>query len=396
MNRNRRHNTLFFFALTSALFLLSACSRVTPYSQEKQAALAEGKTLHEAHFRGLEPYRAVIKNQLDASTYASNEWIPSRNSLDTVPTWSERSRWRIAIPSRTHEFYGPWLVALGKGYFEQVGLDVELVPHHRNVDPYALLESGEVDAVMEYWSSTLTQKAGAALPERSPYVAISGLFQHSPFGFFTIDTNTPPDQRSRAYLDPRAFDKSIIGLPNELLHLIGVTADRWDVSRLRMKFINGYLNATRVAQRITFIEFTELGMMKRQIEPRGYRNYSFTPVAETHSPILSGLTVVHRNRTEIDPDSILRYNWALMRATLDLIRQPAENAPIIRQLSQEKSSVDIIAEIWRIRAIHVWGFLGRPPLTMNLDNLNLDAAALLQNRRLREIDPPRLLSSPQT
>ncbi|MEM7671869.1 MAG: ABC transporter substrate-binding protein [Verrucomicrobiota bacterium] len=361
-------------------FFFGCDSGPTRYETLIAEKLADGLDRNAAHFEALEPYRREIVTHFPASRYATNEFITNPAKGYLIPEWSERASLRIKVDfARTQESHGPWIVAQHRGYFDQVGLDVELVTAERDDDFYQLLTDGEVEAFIERTGSRLIRSVfrGHAV------TAVQSLYQKNPHIFFTLDTNVPTDQKSNAVFTPEIFPGHIIGLNQENLYYIGLLRDRWDIEPLDVKYIKSRNpNSSSVLQKRVNMTEAEMGFTSALMSIHKIQNWVHFPVEDLLSPQVSWLTVFPNAYLERNPEVIRRYNWAMFRSTLDFLDDLDALKRPIRDFVEHKRHPGFIKTAWSERIPYLLGNGQNPILSIRMENLDWDAAALLQQERI--------------
>ena len=318
---------------------LSGCrGRETPADPEVEEAtnIVELPTDAE-HAQILKPYLERVKRYLPGTSYVSDEHLPSADELAAPPTFEKVESIKIGMPWIMNDENAAWYIAMDKGYFRAVGLDVELMAGGPGRDHLITLLGGVVDIAVINDSTKVPRliisRTGADV------VIVATLLRVSAGIILGLDRSIPKSSRSQRTLTPADFFGSTMGVPLNSEWVAESFKKRYRIPDDEFKIMRvGDSPEALIAGRIDF-QPAWISNQPRLLEQAGYFNWIYLRTQDYLWPQYAVTSVVTREVFENRPDLVKRYLWALYKGTLFLLERPEESADIsIRYSTQSNFS----------------------------------------------------------
>lgn len=204
----RRPFPTFFYGLLvlATLAFLSGCG---PAEGDRATAVAVVGQQTTRLDLPIEVARERVAAALPWEQYVTNTYLPTAGAEKSTKPLLERPL-RVALPWLPNDQTPALWVALGRGYFEEEGISVEVVPGGPGRDNLILALSGHVDLAIG--SSTtgiirmVTSETGGKL------VALGALQKQYPYAYIALDETIPADTRSTRELTAADFRGKTLGM----------------------------------------------------------------------------------------------------------------------------------------------------------------------------------------
>ncbi|MCR6112319.1 ABC transporter substrate-binding protein [Bacillus sp. A301a_S52] len=242
-------------------------------------------------------------------------------------------------PNAVHTYL---YVAQEKGYFEEEGLDVEIIFPANPTDPINLAATGDVTFGITYQPDIITaQQSGIPIEAVAPVVRSP--LNHIIYLDETIET--PADLEGKKVGYP--------GIPvNEVLLETMVTDAGGDSDQVELVDVGFELGSSLVTERVDAVIGAYINHEVPVLKHEGFDVQYFNPV-DFGVPSFHELVIV-TNETMIDenPSTVEAFNRAIVKGYNDMKENPAEsldilfehedqeNFPLIREVEEE--SLDIL------------------------------------------------------
>ncbi|MBC2607941.1 ABC transporter substrate-binding protein [Pelagicoccus albus] len=204
MDRSRVTTTV---ATLLAALTLFACRASKEKTNDKEAS-----TTNRLEFSEEESHQK-LKDAFSWDRYVSNDYLPIQGETDfsnfksaTGPT----KKLRVALPWLVNDQVPALWFGLARGYFEQEGLDIEVVPGGPGRDNLILLLSNQVDIAIA--SSTTSVIRMLASDTGGEVVAVGALQKEYPYAYIAIDQTIPQSQTSQRELTAEDFRGKKLGM----------------------------------------------------------------------------------------------------------------------------------------------------------------------------------------
>lgn len=265
---------------------------------------------------------ACIEEVVPASGYVTNDLLPDPDDLIPDAPLAEPVHLRVGMPWVLNDEQAPFYNAIANGYYEDEGLEIELVAGGPGRNHIQTLAGGAVDIAVHASGIYVPQ----ALTSRTPIegiVAVGAIMKGAPSVFITID----PELQGRE-LTPADLQGRVVGGPPFLQHM-PILLDRAGLPLDSVEVISaGFSPDILYAEAADFY----LGWVfnqTRDIEARGYdwngimwRDFAFDNYTD----------VVIMNREMLDDPEQREIAERFMRATYRglrfLLDEPERSAEI--------------------------------------------------------------------
>jgi ABC-type nitrate/sulfonate/bicarbonate transport system substrate-binding protein len=317
-----------------------------------------------------------VGKSLPASAYFTNDFLErAKDHLPPIPATAEKVR--IAMPWILNDEGAVWYIAVEKGYFQEVGIEAELVPGGPGKDPLALLVGGNVDVGVA--------PAGAyipvlmASPTGSAVVAVCTQLKDSPYGWIALDKSTPSDQRSTHQLTPADLTGKSVGLQQGGEVYARFLLGKYHIPPEQVKIVRvGFTTDPLVAGVVDFYA----GWVQNQprfLEQQQHKNWMMLRFKDFGWNEHNDVSVVTKSMTEKKPDLITRYVAAMIKANRFYLDHPEESADITVRYSKD-ATLDraLVLRRFELERDLVLGHDGKPPLWMSEEVWNNSTTLLLQ------------------
>ncbi|SFM21279.1 PAS domain S-box-containing protein/diguanylate cyclase (GGDEF) domain-containing protein [Desulfomicrobium norvegicum] len=237
-----------------------------------------------------------------------------------------------------HQFqFAGYYAAVSQGFFEDEGLQVELLEGAPGIDPAARLVSGEAEFAVDSPAILIKRQEG------SPLVALAAIFQHSPSVMMTLKDSrldSPHDLRGKRIMMTSATDPECLAmLVSEGVALESVTLvpHSWDIEDLvagRVDAMSAYLTSEPY-------HMQERGVPAAYIRPINYG-------VDFYGDCL----VSTEEQVEKHPERVEAFLRAVQRGWRYAMENPEELAQLIRaRYSSELSMEHLLFEAKTMRRL---------------------------------------------
>ncbi len=357
-------------ALAAALVLFAGCGRPAsaPESALPPRPAAEARAAVEAHF------------PLDR--HFTNEFIPAPGAAPLAPLVPMR-KVKLGLYWVENDQWAPWYVGIAKGFFRDVGIDLELVEGGPGREQMNALIAGRVELYIgapEAAFRMVTSPTGADL------VMIAADLKAPVLALMMLDGTVPQNQRSTRRLTAADVRGHRLGLQPDGYYFAQMVADRMGFPVSELTIVNAGATPDGLIGGAMDFYLGWLDNQPRILERSGYRNWNAISFAELGYQGYGDITMVTRATYEHDPEMLRRYVAALDRSVRYLLAHREESAAIIARASAAYSLTPDEVR-WRIdRDAPLFTGDGSEPL------LAMGRARMLENfvqlYRYRQIDLP--------
>jgi ABC-type nitrate/sulfonate/bicarbonate transport system substrate-binding protein len=323
VNRMRRCGHLVL--VLSALFL-SACSR--PSTQTASGGSAPP---------GIKPLMSqadadkLIAERFPIGRYVVHDFIPKPGAPPPSPITPKRTL-KVGLYWVMNDELTPWYVAQEKGFFSNVGLDVQIIEGGPGRDMLSSLIANRIDLYIgpaENALFVINSRTGADLK------MICALMKDTPAGFIGIDKTIPRDQVSTRHIGREdligrriatapgsGYDMDIIcselNIPPDQINLVasGATPDGLLTGSI------DYYGGFRTNQ-------------PRILERNGYKNWTFFPLSDVGMRDYFDVSIVTADLYQHEPQVLANYVYALNEAMEYEMAHPDEAADIAIRYTPE-------------------------------------------------------------
>ena len=327
---------------------------------------------------------AAVKARFDVSPYLTNEFIPAPGSLAPAPLSPLRPL-RLGLNWIANDQVSPWLLGREKGFFSDVGIDLQIVEGGPGRDHLNTLFAGHVDVYVGF-AEPLFQMVTS--PTGSPLKMICANMKTSPLCWLMLDKAVPQDQRSTKKLGPEDLRGRTFGVQPGGPYYLGYVLGQMGMSLDDVKVINAGAGPDALIAGAMDYYQGWVDNQPRLLERNGYNNWVALNFADVGYPDYGDISTVTPAFYDAEKELLRRYVYALDRSMHYLIDHPEESAEIVAR-TKEVSSYQLSAAnvLWRIKRDTplFQGKGGQPLLALDAGQLH-DAA--VQMYRYHSLELP--------
>ena len=294
-------------------FLLVGCSRNEIELADKLTSADKPLSYEEA--------LTIVRSQWPATEYVVNELLPANTDLELEPWTGPLTKLRVGLNWIKNDEVTQLYVGIDHGYFEAVGIELEVIPGGPGRRPLPLLVSGYLDIYIEAAGSQVIWALNSKTPV--PLVVLGGVLQQYPYSFITLDRGTPPDQRSEKKLTPEDFVGKKIGLsPGAPDYLRRFFFEQTGLSEEDIEIVAAGATIEPLIAGAYDFYGSWMDNDPRMLEHLGYYNWTYWSFPDHGWSDLSTLVTVLPEMLDEKPDLLRRFLKALTLATIDMSENP--------------------------------------------------------------------------
>lgn len=276
---------------------------------------------------------ALVRSRIPSETYFSNELLPKPGQA--APAFEKREKLRISMPWVFNDEIAPWYLAQEKKWFDQVGLDVELVAGGPGIDALQLLVAGRVDIGVPAGASFVLHLRNSRTG--SDVVAIAAVQKNAPISWIGLDSSIPKNQRSTFKPTLKDLIGKRVGMqPGNDFYLEFALA-KAGYRKDAVKFMQAGFTPDPLLAGVMDYYFGWVNNQPRLIEQAGYSNWFALRSFEVGVDEYCDVSVVRRETFEKRSDVLRRYLWALNQGAAFIVERPEDAAAITARRSTDVS-----------------------------------------------------------
>ncbi len=336
----------------------------------------------------------AVRARLPSTDYMTNAHLPGPGDFDRYAADSEGSptRLRVGMPWIFSDGFSPLYLGIEKGYFAEVGLEVEMLPGGPGKDHLQTLVGGRVDIAivadgMNLPVFTASRTGGDAA------VAVASLLKENPVAYLSLDPEVPPGQRSQDTVEIADFADSVIGVLRGRAHYVQYLAYEHDLDPQKVKV--RWTGSTPDALISGVVDHWAAWILDqpRLLEQSGHHNWRAFRFHDLGWRQYCDLVVVRKAALEADPEPVRRFLAAFRKALDFYFENPRASAEITARYARDVDySPEDILQRFEIERDIIRGDDGLPLLHMDPDRWDRVAALLV---RYGVIDPEAVLTPDQ-
>ena len=320
----------------------------------------------------------AVKASFPAEQYMSNDFLPAEGDFENYQNKTSKLREiRVGMPWIMSDGFSPIYIGIEKGFFESVGLKVDLFAGGPGRDHLQTLVGGQVDFAIT--SDGMNLPVFAASRTTGDIVGIGSFLKKNPVAYLSLDTEIPQSASSDDVVTPQDFLDSTIGVIRGGTHYVEFLVDYFglDPDRVRVRWAGATPDAliTGVVDHWA----TWILAQPRMLEKNGYRNWRSFFFHDLGWKQYCDIIVARRETLEDDPELARRFLAALAQAVDFYLEQPNEAAEITSRYSSDvKYTVEEVKRRFDIEREYVYGNDGLPLLHMSPELWNEVTALFVQ------------------
>ncbi len=329
-----------------------------------------------------------MKARFDVSRYFTNEFIPAPSAPAPAPLTPPRPL-RLGLNWIANDQIAPWLLGREKGFFSDVGIDLQLVEGGPGRDHLNTLFAGHVDVYVGF-AEPLFQMATS--PTGAAPMMICANMKVSPLCWLTMDRTVPPDRPSTKKIGPADLRGRTFGVQPGGPYYLGYVLGRMGMSMDDVKVVNAGAGPDALIAGAMDYYQGWLDNQPRLLEHNGYRNWAELDFADVGYADYSDVSTVTPAFYASEKDLLRRYVYALDRSMRYLLAHPEESAGIVAHTAEVSSYHLSTADVlWRIKRDTplFQGDGTQPLLAMDLGELHDTAVQMYRYHALELPDAPK-------
>ncbi|MEM1222273.1 MAG: ABC transporter substrate-binding protein [Verrucomicrobiota bacterium] len=365
---------LFFQSLlASCLIALLGCGQ--PESEMAKSGLSSEEAKEIAKF--LVDYDALIYNGFLEESYAAADQMQSDGG--------ELKTLKVGISWVKNDQFAPWIVGTELGFFEEEGINLEIVEGGPGRDNLVNLIGRKIDifiGAVEPVLFLLTSPTGADV------VMFGPTMKRSSAGWVMLDKTIPNDQRSAKKVTVEDIRGKRVGVQGGGGFYVQFVSDQLGLSSDDFKLMTA--GATPDALISGAMDFFQCWMVNqpRILERAGYMNWVGITFDELGYKSYNDASVVNRDFFENDKPVLAAYMRALKRSMAFLIENPSEAATITADAIDPVYELTAADVKWRMdREIPIYqGDQSEPLFYMDPNKVEELVAVLVEYGQI-EVEP---------
>ncbi len=298
------------------------------------------------HPYSLAEAEAAVQSRFDVARYLTNEFIPVPGAPAPAPLSPGRPL-RLGLNWIANDQVSPWLLGREKGFFSDVGIDLQIVEGGPGRDHLNTLFAGHVDVYVGF-AEPLFQMITS--PTGSPLKMICANMKTSPLCWLMLDKAVPHEQHSPKRLGVDDLRGRTFGVQPGGAYYLGYVLGQMGMSIDDVKVINAGAGPDALIAGAMDYYQGWLDNQPRLLERNGYRNWVALNFAEVGYPDYGDVSTVTPAFYGAEKELLRRYVYALDRSMRYLIEHPEESSEIVAH-TPEVSSYQLSAAdvLWRIK-----------------------------------------------
>ena len=299
----------------------------------KDSAVRTNSTAHVGPALTYDQALALVRSRIPSEQYFSNGLLPKPDQ--PAPSFEKREKLRISMPWVFNDEIAPWYLAQEKKWFDQMGLDVELVAGGPGIDALQLLVAGQVDIGVPTGASFVlhlrTSRTG------SDVVAIAAVQKNAPISWIGLDSSIPKSQRSTFKPTIKDLIGKRVGMQPGNDFYLEFALQKAGYRPDAVKFMQAGYTPDPLLAGVMDYYFGWVNNQPRLMEQAGYSNWFALRSFEVGVDEYCDVSVVRRETFEKRGDVLRRYLWALYQAATFIVEHPEEAAVITSRRSTDVS-----------------------------------------------------------
>jgi ABC-type nitrate/sulfonate/bicarbonate transport system substrate-binding protein len=306
-------------ALSFRLAALACSLALTGCSDKKTSWESTAPTVSEP-----DAIKYVTKN-FDYRHYYTNEFVKEASTPPSRPLAPMR-KVKLGLYWVANDQISPWFVGLAKGYFRDVGIDLEIVEGGPQRDNLSNLVGGNVDIYAGFAESIyqeITSRTGTDL------MMVSANLKGTGNAWIMLDHSVPQGDRSKHRITVDDLKGHRIGIPTGAEYWVAFVQEHYNLGPKDMVLVNvGTTPDALIAGTVDFYQgwFDD---QPRLLDREGYHNYVVLRFDDLGYRSYSYISAVTRPYYKANPDLLRAYVYALDKSLKYVIKHPDEASEIV-------------------------------------------------------------------
>jgi ABC-type nitrate/sulfonate/bicarbonate transport system substrate-binding protein len=300
-------------AALACLFALSGCGGKSTSWEASAPTVSEPDAI-----------KYVSKN-FDYRHYYTNDFVRAASTPPARPLTPTR-KLRLGLYWVANDQIAPWFVGIAKGYFRDVGIDLDIVEGGPQRDNLSNLVGGNVDIYAGFAESIyqeIASRTGADL------VMISANLKGTGNAWIMLDHSIPQGERSTHRVTVDDLRGHRIGIPTGAEYWVAFVREHYKLAPEDMVLVNvGTTPDALIAGTVDFYQGW-YDDQPRLLDREGYHNYVVLRFDDLGYRSYSYISTVTRPFFTANPDVLRAYVYALNKSLRYLIAHTDEASEIV-------------------------------------------------------------------
>lgn len=320
-----RPSVLALFTL-GLLLVISGCSDGS--SNRSSSGIPVSELPSRKSLLTREAIALAVRERFPADTYMTNAYLPKAGDFEsyTASAPAEARTIRVGMPWVRSDGFSPLYIGIEKGFFEAVGLKIEMVAGGPGRDHLQTLVGGQVDFAIT--ADGMNLPVFAASRTSGDVVGLASFLKKNPVAYLSLDASIPSSEKSSAEVTYEDFNDSAIGVLRGRTHYVEFLVDHFkmDPDRVRVR----WTGSTPDALITGVVDHWAAWILDqpRLLEQNGYHNWRPFFFHDLGWKQYCDIVVTRRPTLESDPEMVRRFLAALDRALDFYFANPDESAEI--------------------------------------------------------------------
>jgi ABC-type nitrate/sulfonate/bicarbonate transport system substrate-binding protein len=266
-----------------------------------------------------------VSKNFDFRRNYTNEFVTLASTPPAKPVTPTR-RVRLGLYWVANDQIAPWFVGIDKGFFREVGIDLEIVEGGPQRDNLSNLVGGNVDIYAGFAESIyqeITSRTGTDL------VMVSANLKGTGNAWIMLDHTIPQANRSSHKVTVDDLRGHRIGIPTGAEYWAAFAREHFKLAPDDMVMVNvGTTPDALIAGTVDFYQGW-YDDQPRLLDREGYHNYAILRFDELGYRSYSYISTVTRPYYKANPDVLRAYVYALKRSLQYLIDHPDEVSQLV-------------------------------------------------------------------
>jgi ABC-type nitrate/sulfonate/bicarbonate transport system substrate-binding protein len=271
-----------------------------------------------------EAVQFVAKN-FDYRHYYTNEFVQAAATPPTHPV-SPARKVRLGLYWVANDQVAPWFVGIEKGYFRDVGIDLEIVEGGPQRDNLGTLVGGNLEVYAGFAESIyqeITSRTGSDL------MMVSANLKGTGNAWIMLDHTVPPSARSTRKITVEDIKGHRVGISAGAEYWASFVRDRYHLKAEDMTLVNiGPTPDALIAGTVDLYQGW-YDDQPRLLDQAGYHNYAVLRFDDLTYRSYSYISCVTRPFYQANPELLRAYVYALSRSLHFLLEHEDESAAIV-------------------------------------------------------------------
>ncbi|MEM9158249.1 MAG: ABC transporter substrate-binding protein [Verrucomicrobiota bacterium] len=287
-------------------------------ARENEAFLVEPQ--YESIDQALQETRTILQ----PNSYLYNDFIGKE--LNATPN-APLETLKVGLSWIANDQFSAYYVASAKGFFQEAGFAVELLPGGPGKNPLGLLVAGQLDFVSSSNGSAVIRMQHS--PNGGDLVAVGALLRRYPYAWIGLDNSVNSDTPSNRPITADDLRGRKMGAEPGSEFLAAYTLEKLGLSPSDVIFTRTSTQIEPLLEGAFDYMTCWVDNMPRMLDAMGHKNWFLWEFEDNGWADYGNVVVTTRQMVEDHPRKIERYLWALTRAVEYIISSPEASAQIV-------------------------------------------------------------------